>query len=555
VKCDRDGLGGYYEEMWDSQAAYTQALLWWYTGDETYAQRAVRILNAYSSVLMDHIGVDAPLFAAWAAQYFARAAEILRYTYTPSAGYANFNQTSFTRMLNDAFLDIVRNDSGCKYGAGWWNPYNSNWDLAAIDALASIAVYKNDGVQFQVALDRWRARIRQNIYHSSDGSRPISSPFIHNYYSEQCVWIYNRVSACSNSTTAQTVSPFYENGQNVESCRDWPHAGLSLAAMANTAETAWIQGFDLYRTERIRLMTGFSYAVQMLLYYDLNNTYPSQFCSPAPMSSLIGTATDPDGPLGPRNNGGRQLTASEVAYNAYVIRGGETRFQEIAIPNYSSAGIAMYQTTAGADPLRTIIDKFRGNQGQLTEDYNAHISLWETLTHHRVGDGGKLKYLEAFFGDGTLNGWTAQGGAWTNPSTYVRGVSTTGNTWLKSSAPAQSNFKYTAFVKIYTGTGLGLSFRTSPTIGSTGYEAIIDKGANHLKLIKRPYTLLATYPFTVSLNKWYKLDIRANGSSIKVLLDGIERINVTDSSYASGQFALFTYNSESHFDEVIVSGL
>jgi len=94
------------------------------------------------------------------------------------------------------------------------------------------------------------------------------------------------------------------------------------------------------------------------------------------------------GALDPRHGGARQNNASEIAYNAYVTRGAEPGFKVTYIPNYSSAGIPMHMVPGqGGDPLRTIIDRFRGNLGQLQEDQSAHITLWETLTHHRVGDG------------------------------------------------------------------------------------------------------------------------------------------------------------------------
>jgi Alginate lyase len=404
LDCDRgEDAKGCRMESLDSAAAYTQALLWFYTGDEAYAQRSVAILDAYSSILVDHSGLDGSLFASWAAQYFVRAAEILRYTYKPSAGLKSFNVDQFTRMLEKAFLPIVRNDEKAARGRkGFWNAYNSNWDLAAIDAMAGIAVFNNDGKLFLAALDRWKARVPQNIYLASDGPAPRSSPHIGRFKSEGCSWLENRAEGCSNAAQAKAVRPIYQNGQNAETCRDFGHSGLALAATVNTAETAWIQGIDLYTLEKERIMTAFSYASQILLYFEQNRKYPAGFCAPVKATVLMQGTSEKEasadeerkgGPLRPLADGARQLNASEVAYNAYVVRGGEAGFRVIQIPGYSSDGIEMAPVAAhkgdsnrGYDPLRTLIDRSRGGRRQAS-DHNAHISLWETLTHHRVADG------------------------------------------------------------------------------------------------------------------------------------------------------------------------
>ncbi|SNS00955.1 Alginate lyase [Methylobacillus rhizosphaerae] len=402
LNCNRGvEVRGCKNESTDAAAAYTQALLWFFTENETYAQRAVVILDAYSGNLIDHIGVDGPLFAAWAAQYFTRAAEILRYTYTPSSGKKNFDLERFNNMLNKAFLPSISDDEKAKRGKGSWKPYNSNWDTAAIDALANIGVFTNDGALFFSAVERWKDRVRRSIYLASDGSAPIRTPFIGRFKSEGCAWIENRVQACCHADTAATVIPHYQSGQTSETCRDFPHAGIGLASIVNAAETAWIQGVDLYSVEKERIMSAFSYASQILLYYEKNKTYPRGFCSPVATETLatgVNSSTcSPkplkSGPLNPLGDGGRQSIASEIAYNAYVIRGGEKGFPVLDIPNYSLNGIPMLLIRGARtgsrdfDPLRTAISRYRGNQGQLTENYNAHVTLWETLTHHEVGDG------------------------------------------------------------------------------------------------------------------------------------------------------------------------
>jgi hypothetical protein len=79
------GCGAYWhpdegcaDEVNDSIAAYTKALLWYYTGEPRYAQDAVAIMNAWSATLVDHrfdtTHTNGHLQAAWVGEIFPRAA-------------------------------------------------------------------------------------------------------------------------------------------------------------------------------------------------------------------------------------------------------------------------------------------------------------------------------------------------------------------------------------------------------------------------------------------------------------------------------------------------
>src|SRR5436190_15060268 len=72
---------GCKDEQRDSEAAYTQALLWAITGDKAYAEKAIDIMNAWSSTLTGgHKNSNGPVQAAWCGEQWPRAAEIIRYT-------------------------------------------------------------------------------------------------------------------------------------------------------------------------------------------------------------------------------------------------------------------------------------------------------------------------------------------------------------------------------------------------------------------------------------------------------------------------------------------
>ena len=53
------------DEQHDSAAAYTQALLWYFTGNKAYAQNAIHIMNAWSGTLTGgHKNANGPVQAA-----------------------------------------------------------------------------------------------------------------------------------------------------------------------------------------------------------------------------------------------------------------------------------------------------------------------------------------------------------------------------------------------------------------------------------------------------------------------------------------------------------
>jgi len=115
----------------DAAAAYTQALLWYFTDNEAYAKKSVEILNAWSSKLTNHVSTDLQeqLVAAWCGSVFPLAGEILRASYPK---WTSGEIKRFSAMLNQAFLPLLV--SG--------NPtYNGNWELCMINALMCIGVF------------------------------------------------------------------------------------------------------------------------------------------------------------------------------------------------------------------------------------------------------------------------------------------------------------------------------------------------------------------------------------------------------------------------------
>jgi hypothetical protein len=240
---------GCSDEKRDAIAAYTQALLWYFTDNEAYAKNSIKIMNAWSSVLKAHTLSNAPLQSAWVASQFPRAGEIIRYSYPawPAAEVAQFSN-----MLKNVYLPLIINGSGS----------NGNWELSMIDASMAIGVFLDDRIVFDKSVSMWRKRVPAYFYLKSDGALPIPPP------------------SGNHSTPSSLIQYWYaqtqfENGLAQETCRDFGHTQYGLAAVLNVAETAYLQGVDLYGEESQRLVAAMEFHANYLL----GTATPKWLCS------------------------------------------------------------------------------------------------------------------------------------------------------------------------------------------------------------------------------------------------------------------------------------
>lgn len=231
---------GCTQEWQDAQAAYTQALLWYYSGDRGYAAKSMQILNAWSAVLREHTNSNAPLQAGWMATVFSDAAEIIRYS---GAGWSSSDIDRFENMLRTAFLPLIRNGASSN---------NGNWDLAMIEGSMSIAVFTNDHSEFNRQLGRWRARVPAYFYLTSDGPLPVPPPR-------------------TDITTAAELIKYWQhqstfvNGLAQETCRDFAHTLSGLSEAIGAAEIAWNQHVDLYGEQAKRLTAAMEFHASYVL--------------------------------------------------------------------------------------------------------------------------------------------------------------------------------------------------------------------------------------------------------------------------------------------------
>ncbi len=235
---------GCHDEDADATAAYLQALLWYITGNHAYAQNAIDIMNAYGRSVKAYTLANAPLQAAWGAEKWPRAAEIIRYS---DAGWAPADMQTFSDMLTKVELPLIVNGS----------PNNGNWELSMIEGMMGIAVFTGNRELLNHAAEMWKQRVPSYFYDAAlDGDHPVPAPrgIAH--------WVTQKVFNAS------------VNGIPQEACRDFGHTSYGVSATMAAAETAHIQGLNLYESEEPRLMAG----MEFVSHYLLKNPVPPYVC-------------------------------------------------------------------------------------------------------------------------------------------------------------------------------------------------------------------------------------------------------------------------------------
>jgi uncharacterized membrane protein len=322
----------------DGTAAYVQALLWYITGNQTYANNAINILNTYANNFKGYAGYtpgdtcpsgtdcsNGPLQAAWDSQKWPRAAEIIRYS---NAGWPAAQATAFGTMLNTYMRPRLINGSTS----------NGNWETSMIEGLIGIGVYNDDAVAFNTGVTYWQQRVPAYFYYHTDGAGPVPAP------RGTADWY------------GQSVYDASVDGVSQETCRDFGHAQYGISGSLDAAETAGIQGVNLYQNVQditdasqgsfnVNAQNRLTSVLEFNAYYLLNNPVPTSVCG--------GTVTLQIYPV------------DEIGYNEYHNRLG------LSLPNT----LQYLQKVIRQLPAKSMSE--------------SHIMVFETLTH--AGDASSLQ--------------------------------------------------------------------------------------------------------------------------------------------------------------------
>ena len=217
----------------DGQQAYANALAWYYSGNVTYANNAIGILNTWGRTFAGYsptVGQN-QLQGGWIGTLLGPAAEIMR-GYT---GWAPADMLAVQNMFKTKFYPVLNVMS----------TWNGNVDLTQISAMLSIAVFCEDETEFNLGIQRLNARNPRFFYLTSEGLPSNSGEWF-----APTSWV---------------------NGLTQESCRDnGHHTQFAMAAALTAAETAWNQGVDIYGNNSLRYSSALELLASQLLNRNMN---------------------------------------------------------------------------------------------------------------------------------------------------------------------------------------------------------------------------------------------------------------------------------------------
>ncbi len=457
----------------DSNAAYVQALLWYITGNQTYATNAINIMNTYASNFRGYAGTNGlscpsgtdcsngPLQSGWDSEKWPRAAEIIRYGTTSSgagSGWSSTSITAFTNMLKNIYQPVIQNGSGV----------NGNWDMSMIDGMMQIAVFTENSTLLSSARSFWKGRVPDLFYlQSVDGSNHAASPRGNPSWFGQSIF---------NSTTTNV-------GQ--ETCRDLRHMEDSISSTILAAETDWIQGGELYTDTTMSAEDRIVGSMNVMAGLESRRnggpdtliSAPTNYCTSSGASHLNQIAVGPG-------------STYAIGYNAY----------------HNRLNVAALADGSGTSGLHGTANTYNWIQNglltqSLSNDQGNHMTLFEALTH-------TVQVCQNATSTWSNTPFTAQTGSFTvkyNATPSGNGIDTVvGLTNGPQSAyvnlAAIARFNPSGFIDAYNG---------------TGYSA-----ANSI-----PYTGGRTYSF------WFQVNVPAQTYSVYVTPAGGSQVLV-GSNYA-----------------------
>ncbi|OFI37021.1 levanase [Arthrobacter sp. SW1] len=168
--------------------------------------------------------------------------------------------------------------------------------------------------------------------------------------------------------------------------------------------------------------------------------------------------------------------------------------------------------------------------------------------------------------DANVDGWSvSSASAWQATATGFRGAAPA-DTNIRAVATGQSpaDTDFTTDIQLTSTYGVGAVLLRSNAAGTSGYAAEVDPNAGRLRLYRvSDNATLGTFATAITLNKVYRLRVTAVGSKLSVywqtdFLDpngATPSITATDSSAASGNVGLLSYNGTAVFQSMTLRGL
>ncbi|KAI0102961.1 GPI anchored protein-like protein [Nemania sp. FL0031] len=230
----------YADAYRDTASAYQLSLRWLISGNTTYADHAVSIMNNWTATLEDISGTEDEYLAAGLYGYqFANVGELLRLY----PKWSKENQTAFGLMLNDIFAKYNRDF--LDFHNNKPNFYYANWDFCNIASLMAIGIFTDNTTMYDYAVNYFINGLPDGVV--ANGALPFFS-----------------------------IANFTEEGsgkilmQGQEAGRDQGHSLLDVALLGVIGQQGYNQGVDLYAPYG----NGILNAAEYIGKYNTNHSVP-----------------------------------------------------------------------------------------------------------------------------------------------------------------------------------------------------------------------------------------------------------------------------------------
>ena len=222
----------------DIAASYALALRWKISGNVSFAETAVSILDAWSSTLESINGTSDKYLASGLYGYeLANAFELLRDFSEWNKDKQSLTLSLLLRVFYPMNLDFLLHHNNAKVDHYW-----ANWDLCNMNSMLAIGVVTNNQTIFNFAIEYFKKGAGNGMI-------------------QRTIWkIYND----GNVSSAL--------GQVQESGRDQGHSMLDVAMLGSFAQMAFNQGYDLFAYLDNLILKGAEYVAKYNLGFDVPYT-------------------------------------------------------------------------------------------------------------------------------------------------------------------------------------------------------------------------------------------------------------------------------------------
>ena len=196
----------------NTNTVYDCALLWYISGEEQYAKKAMEIIEKWSGRVWSFDDNDAKLLGGLSCHPLCAGAEILRYHYP---GWTAKHTELMSRMLMETYYPLLR---------FYFADANGNWNGVIIRGLLAAAVFTDNRPLFDNAIDQF-----------------LHSP--------------------ANGSLFKYIFP---SGQCQETTRDLGHIQMGILEFGGAARVAYTQGVDLLSLGDNRLALGLEYTMDII---------------------------------------------------------------------------------------------------------------------------------------------------------------------------------------------------------------------------------------------------------------------------------------------------